>query len=117
MAQNFAANKANCAISNVRVPTVRLSILRMSCAIRKHYVLGPGVYPDCISGPFIFMSPATIVHCYSPVAYLGFASAIAARYMRFCCNLAWYCAHSCSFPMFWFSRIAKISCSFSFKYF
>ena len=36
---------------------------------------------------------------------------------RFCCKRAWYCAHSCSFPTFWFSKMARMSCSFSFKYF
>ena len=48
---------------------------------------------------------------------MGVASAMAARYIRFCCKRAWYCAHSCSFPTFWFSKMARISCSFSFKYF
>ena len=86
-----------------------LMTLRMCSMIRKDYVL-----PVITFRAAFYFTPRDLAHSDT---YLGVASATAARYMRFCCNRAWYCTHSCSFPTFWFSRMARMSCSFSFKYF
>ena len=52
-----------------------------------------------------------------PRLWGGCASAIAARYIRFCCSLAWYWLHASSLPTFWFSRMARMSVWFSSRYF
>ena len=47
----------------------------------------------------------------------GCASAIAARYIKFCCNRVWYVAQSLSLPTFWFSKMARMRLWFSSRYF